>query len=187
MTKFLKVCSFLLIAVVSVTAQEHRSNTSRANSSSSSDPASSWARLDSEEGGFSILLPKLVTDQTETKQSVNGPYTTHLFIVNTTKGVFLVGWVDYDPSFNFSVQSELEANRDNFVKGVKATLLNTTRIALDGNPGLEFTSETQNMFYKSRVYIIGRRPLLLIAGTNSGMDDSPNVARFFSSFKIKLP
>jgi len=107
--------------------------------------------------------------------------------VNTTKGVFLVGWVDYDPSFNFSVQSELEANRDNFVKGVKATLLNTSRIALDGNPGLEFTADTQHMFYKSRVYIIGRRPLLLIAGTNSGMDDGPNVARFFSSFQIKLP
>jgi len=143
--------------------------------------------LDSDEGGFSILLPKLVSDQTETKQSVNGPYTTHLFIVNASKGVYLVGWVDYDPSFNFGVQSELEANRDNFVKGIKGTLLNTTRISLDGNPGLEFTAESQNMFYKSRVYIVGRRPILLIAGTGSGQDDSVNVARFFNSFHVKLP
>jgi hypothetical protein len=183
MTKFLAIYSIFVITVLAVTAQEHSSSTSR---SSSTGPVSSWVRLNSDEGRFSVLLPELVSDQTETKSSTNGPYTTHLFIVKTTKGVFLVGWVDYDPSFNFSVQSELEANRDNFVKGVKATLLNTTRISLNGNPGLEFTAETPEVIFKSRVYLVGRRPYQLIAGTSKGQEDSESVARFFDSFQIKL-
>ncbi len=183
MTKFLAICSVLLITVVGVAAQEHSSSPSR---SSSPGPESSWVRLDSDEGRFSVLLPELVTDQSQTNSSPNGPYTTHLFIVKTTKGVFLVGWVDYDPSFNFSVQSELEANRDNFVKGVKATLLNTTKVTMNGNPGLEFTAETPDRIFKSRVYLIGRRPYQLIAGTYKGQEDSANVTRFFDSFRIKL-
>jgi len=96
-----------------------------------------------------------------------------------------VGWVDYDPDFNFSVQSELEANRDKFVSGVKGTLIGTTKIVLNGYPGIEFTAETDQVFFKSRVYIVGRRPYQLIAGTYKGQDESNNVARFLDSFQVK--
>jgi hypothetical protein len=44
------------------------------------------------------------------------------FVAKDTVNVYLIGWVDYDPSFNFNRQSELDANRDNFVKGINATL-----------------------------------------------------------------
>ncbi len=50
--------------------------------------------------------------------------------------MFLIGWVDYDPSFNFNRQAELEANRDNFVKGLKATLAeHVAQLTIDGYPG----------------------------------------------------
>ncbi|PWT80763.1 MAG: hypothetical protein C5B44_04835 [Acidobacteria bacterium] len=169
--------------MVTVNAQEH-SASGNPRPPSTIDTGS-WVRLNSDEGQFSVLLPELVKDQAETKSSSKGPYTTHLFVARTAKGVFLVGWVDYDPSFNFGVQSELEANRDNFVKGVEATLLNSSRITLDGNPGLEFTAETPKTMFKSRVYIVGRRPYQLIAGTYKGQDNSDEVARFFASFEVR--
>ncbi len=183
MRKFIACCSLLLLAVVSLHAQEH--SVSGNSRPSSTIDTGSWVRLNSDEGQFSVLLPELAKDQAETKSSPKGPYTTHLFVARTAKGVFLVGWVDYDPSFNFGVQSELEANRDNFVKGVKATLLNSNRITLEGNPGLEFTAETPQTTFKSRVYIVGRRPYQLIAGTYKGQDNSDEVARFFASFEVR--
>ena len=183
MKRFLGLPSILLLAVFALHGQEHSSNSNARPSSPTN--VGSWVRLNSEEGRFSVLLPELVKDHAETNSSEKGPYTTHLFVARTTKGVYLIGWVDYDPAFNFGVQSELEANRDNFVKGVQGTLLNTTRIELNGNPGLEFTAETPQTFYKSRVYIIGRRPYQLIAGSNKGQDNADNVARFFDSFEVR--
>ena len=62
-------------------------------------------------------MPEVPTEKTDTVNSAHGPYTTHLFVVKDTTSVYLIGWVDYDPAFNFNRQAELEANRDNFVKG----------------------------------------------------------------------
>jgi hypothetical protein len=182
MKKLLLASFTLFLAAFTCIAQEH---SKPATSPAPTANTGGWVRLNSEEGRFSVLLPELAKDQTETTQSTNGPYTTHLFISKTAKGLFLVGWVDYDPNFNFGVQSELEANRDNFVKGVKATLTNTSKISFNGHPGLEFTAETSEVIFKSRVYIIGRRPYQLIAGTYKGQDDSYNVARFFESFQVR--
>ena len=55
--------------------------------------------------------------------------------------MFLVGYVDYDPSFNFNRQAELEANRDQFIKDLKATLLTSRNLRIDGYSALEFTAE----------------------------------------------
>jgi len=169
MTRFLLLFLLLFAFVPALCAQEH----------------DSWVKFSSEAGRFSVLMPEIPVDDAKTNESANGPYTTHLFMKRTPKGVFLIGWVDYDPSFNFAIQSELEANRDNFVRGVKATLLGTTKINLNGNPGLEFTAETADVRFKSRVYIIGRRPYQLIAGTYKDQDDTANVNRFFSSFELR--
>jgi hypothetical protein len=181
MKQCLATFSLIFMIALVVNAQEHTSNTARTKNPTNSD---SWVTLNSDQGKFSVLMPELVKDQSETTPSPNGPYTTHLFIAKTPQGIFLVGWVDYDPAFNFGVQSELEANRDNFVKGAKATLLNTSKITMNGYPGLEFTAETSQISYKSRVYIVGRRPYQLITGTYKGQDDSYNVARFFNSFQL---
>lgn len=183
MKKVLVACSVLLISAFVVNAQEHTSNPTRPVVPGN---ASSWVTLNSEEGRFSVLMPQLVKDQSETNSSANGPYTTHVYLAKTTRGIFLVGWVDYDPDFSFGVTSELQSNRDNFVKGLKATLLSTTKITMNGHPGLEFTAETPETIYKSRVYIIGRRPYQLMAATYKGQDDSHNVARFFDSFQITV-
>ena len=115
--------------------------------------------------------------------SPHGPYTTHLFIVRGAT-VYLIGWVDYDPGFNFNRQAELEANRDNFVKGLNATLLSTRATVINGYSAIEFTAETPEKIFKSRVLLVGRRPYQIVIGSPKGSDDTANVSRFFNSFKV---
>lgn len=105
-------------------------------------------------------------------------------ILRNPKNVFLLGWVDYDPNFNFTRHSEMEMNRDEFVQGIRAKLINSRTLTIDGYRVLEFTAETVEKIYKSRVYIIGRRPYQIVIGSPRGEDDSVNVNRFFNSFKI---
>lgn len=151
-------------------------------------PPAGWLKLTSEEGRFSVLMPgpDAPKDQSATKTDPRlGPYTVHLFTKRAEKGVFMAGWVDYAPTLNLDVQAEINANRDNFLKGVKARLTSERAVRLDGHPGLEFTAESDQAMFKSRVYVVGKRPYQLIAVTFKGLDDAANVDAFFSSFQLK--
>jgi hypothetical protein len=202
MKRFLAAAIITLAFTLSLAAQEH---TRRPPSTPSSTPAprstptpprttppaanvadaSGWVRFTSDDGRFSVLMPEAPEDKAETVQSEHGPYTTHLFIVRDTTSVYLIGWVDYDPSFNFNRQSEMDANRDNFVKGIQAKLVSTRSLTIDGYPALEFTAETADRIFKSRVYMVGRRPYQIVIGSPKDLDDSANLNRFFNSFKIR--
>jgi hypothetical protein len=144
-----------------------------------------WEKFTSPEGRFSILMPGKPAPEKQTSQSPIGPYTTYLFTGRGNGQIFLVGWVDYDPKFTFDPQKELEANRDNFIKGVKGRLTGaTTPIKLGTYNGIEFTAESEQANFRSRVYIVGKRPYQLIAVTMKGAAESPETARFFSSFAL---
>ena len=168
--KFLAAPFVLLIAALAAAAQ----------------PPAGWVKFSPPGSNFSVLLPVEPKEDTQTTPSQHGPYTTHLFTaISPEREIYLVGWVDYDPKFNFNVQGELEANRDNFIKGVKAKLLGTNPIKLGAYPGIEFTAELPGQAnIISRVFIVGRRPYQLIALTPVGRDSSAGVGRFFSSFQI---
>ena len=196
--------SFLVIAIItlassfSLNAQEHtprppastptptpRAPSLPGASNPTTEDSSGWVRFTSERGRFSVLMPELPSTETPTTtQSEHGPYTTHLFISRVPKSVFLIGWVDYDPTFNFNRQQELEANRDNFVKGVKATLMDSRGLTIDGYPAIEFIAETADRRFKSRVYMVGRRPYQIVVASLKTEDDSVSVNRFFNSFKV---
>ena len=191
---------FLALAIITVgisfalSAQEHSSRPPSAPSTPSTPPRTTtttkpvdnggWAQFSSDAGRFSVLMPEIPEEKTETVPSANGPYTTHLFVVKDTASVYLIGWVDYDPSFNFNRQAELEANRDNFVKGISATLLNSRATVIDGYPAIEFSAEAGDRIFKSRVFMVGRRPYQIVIGSPKGMDDTASVERFFNSFKV---
>ncbi len=145
-----------------------------------------WVKFSPACSPFTVLLPSEPKENKKSTESPNGPYTTTLFTsVSPEREFYMVGWVDYDPKFNFGVQAELEANRDNFVKSLKATLLSTTPIKLGTHPGIEFKAElTGKADIVSRVYIVGRRPYQLIMLSPAGRDSSASRERFFSSFRL---
>ena len=190
MKRFLAISLVMLGLSVSLKAQEHSARPSATpnNTPPPATPmdASGWVKFTSDDGHFSVLMPELPQDKSETVDSQHGPYTTHLFVVRDTTSVYLIGWVDYDPSFNFNRQAEIEANRDNFVKGINATLLSTRPTVIDGFSGLEFTAETADRTFKSRVLLVGRRPYQIVIGSPKGMDNTALVNRFFNSFKVRV-
>ena len=189
MKRFLAVAIITLAASLPLSAQEHSKRPPVSTPSSTPPPistvdANGWVKFTSEAGHFSVMMPETPTDKEDTVQSPHGPYTTHLFVVKDEQSVYLIGWVDYDPAFNFDRKAELEANRDNFVKGINATLLSTRTTNIDGYSALEFSAETADRVFKSRVYMVGRRPYQIVIGSPKGLDDSVSVNRFFNSFKI---
>ena len=147
-------------------------------------PSNTWSTFTSEAGRFSVLMPGKPSDTSKTVDSQPGPYTTHLFVLRNGANVFVVGWVDYDPRFNFERQTELEANRDNFVRNLKATLVETRNVKIDGYQAIEFTAETDDRIFRSRVYLVGRRPYQIIIGSPKNVDDSVKINKFFNSFKV---
>lgn len=147
--------------------------------------ATAWSTFTSAEGRFSVLMPGQPTiDKKETVQSEHGPYTTHLMVLRDTRNVFIIGWADYDPSFNFNRRAEMEMNRDVFVTDMKAKLLNSREVILDGYRAIEFTAETTDKIYKSRIYMVGRRPYQIVIGSPKGVEDSASIDRFLNSFKV---
>ena len=192
MKRFLAILLATLALSFVLSAQEHTrrppaSAPARPTPTPTPAPAADnggWVRYNSVNGRFSVLLPETPEEKTETTQSDHGPYTTHLFVVRDEKNVYLIGWVDYDPSFNFNRQAELEANRDNFVKGINATLLATRSTILEGYPALEFSAETTDRTFRSRVYMVGRRPYQIVVGFPKDEPDPVATNRFFNSFKV---
>ena len=150
-------------------------------------PSDAWIRFESRVGQFTVLVPQMPSQKLEIQQSNAGPYTIHLFNAQLKDTVFVVGWVDYDKKFKVVAQNELNANRDNFIKQIKGTLVSSKETTFDGYQSLEFTAETSNTIYRSRVLIVGRRPYQVTTGTTKGIDDSANITRFFESFKITQP
>lgn len=188
MRRFLAAAFITAAISFTLSAQEH-SNRPPSTPSNSPTPVTKpdyggWVKFTSPEGHFSVLMPEIPEDKAETVDSAHGPYTTHLFIVRDTTSVYLIGWVDYDPSFNFNRQAELEANRDNFVKGINATLISTRPTVIDGYTAVEFTAETADRVFKSRVFMVGRRPYQIVIGSPKGVDDTASTTRFFNSFKV---
>jgi len=192
MKRFLAVFITTLFLAIAAAAQEHSPRPSRPAPSTPSAPprttptvaAPAWVKFISEEGAFSVLMPGTPKETVETSPSDHGPYTTHIVVLREDPNVFMVGWVDYDPSFNFNRVAELEANRDNFVSGTKATLVETRSATIYGYPAIEFTAENADRVFKSRVVMVGRRPYQIVIGSPKELDDSANIKRFFDSFKV---
>ena len=52
-----------------------------------------------------------------------------------------------------------------------------------GFKGLEFTATSGSFYWTSKVFIVGRRPYQLLAGSNTG-HVSENENKFYNSFSI---
>ena len=192
MKSFLAIAIITLAASFAVRAQEHTPRPPVNNptpvpktSPNNTVDSSGWVKFTSEPGRFSVLMPDIPkAEDPTTTQSEHGPYTTYLFITRTPSTIYLIGWVDYDPNFNFNAHQEMEANRDNFVKGVNATLLDSRPLTIDGYQAIEFIAESPERRFKSRVFLVGRRPYQIVIVSAKGTDDSVSTSRFFNSFKV---
>lgn len=139
-----------------------------------------WIKVAPVGGGFSVMMPA----KPEEELRPGNDFTTHLFSVTTDDALYTVAYGDYAPSVRFNVDDELVANRDNFLKGLDATLKTTKAITMDGRKGIEFTGENAQASFKSRVFIFGTRFYQVAVADLRGTDDTVNANRFFASFEF---
>ncbi len=145
--------------------------------------AQEWVTYSSREGKFSASFPTTPTERVDTSKSYPS-YITKLFVSRAKTDLFIIGWVDYEASYTFDAQQELEANRDNFINAIKGTLISTKNSEFNGYKCLEFAAEAGQMFWTSKVFLVGRRPYQLFAGSTTGKA-SENENKFYNSFLIK--
>ena len=140
-----------------------------------------WITFNSTEGKFSVLLPAEPGTQTDSSTA----HITKMFLAkNSLKEYFAIGWTDYESDHNFDAQNELEANRDNFIKGIGGTLISTTNTKFNGYQAIEFVAQGGNFYWTSKVFIVGKRPYQLLVGSNTGKA-SEDASKFYNSFSIE--
>jgi len=137
-----------------------------------------WVKFSPVGAGFSVLMPAKPEEEIKSRDD----FTSHLFSITTDKAIYLAGYGEYAPSIKLAADAELTLNRDKFLRGLNASLLASKQITLDGRPGLEFTGESTQASFKSRVYLSGNRVYQVAVAVLSGKTDDENVDRFFSSF-----
>ena len=143
-----------------------------------------WVKVSPPGGAFSVMMPTKPEESVETKDSQLGKYTSHLFITNTDGVVYIAGWVDYAPGVRLDVRGELNANRDNFLKGLEAKATSEKEVRIDGNPGIEFTGESAKARFKARVYLVANRPYMVATAWGLGVAEPPAVGTFLTSFAL---
>jgi len=137
-----------------------------------------WIKVAPVGAGFSVLMPGKPEEEVKSAPD----FTLHLFSIMAEKTIYVAAYGDYAPSTKLAPDGELMANRDNFLKGLNATLVASKQITLDGRPGLEFTGESEQASFKSRVYLFGNRVYQVAVAVLGGKTDSANADRFFASF-----
>lgn len=137
-----------------------------------------WPRVAPVGSGFSVLMPAKPQEEFRPGDDI----TTHLFQVNTDDALYIVAYGDYAPSLRIKVDDELAENRDRFLKGVNAGLIESKKINLEGHAGLEFTGESDQAFFRSRLFIFGIRFHQIAIAMFKGRENAVNANRFFDSF-----
>lgn len=139
-----------------------------------------WIKVAPVGAGFAVMMPAKPEEEVRPGDDL----TAHLFSATTDNALYTVAYGDYAPSVRFNLDDELAANRDNFLKGVDASLKATRPLTMDGRKGLEFTGENAQAFFKSRVFIFGTRFYQIVVAVLRGKDDTENSNRFFASFEF---
>ena len=140
-----------------------------------------WKKFSSPEGRFNVLMPGRPLREEESKETLRGKVVMHFFTVGSEKGVFVVAYADYAMS---DAKRELDANRDSFLKGMKATLIAESDIKLQENPGREIKAARDNLSIRSRIYLVGGRYYQIVAVTPATLPANLEAERFLNSFEL---
>lgn len=138
-----------------------------------------WVEFAPEGAGFSMMFPSKPIEAVNKKAT----YTLHSFTTTAGRATYVATYTDYE-QVKSNPADFLIANRDRFNKGLQATLISSREIELDGNTGIEFTSETPAANVKSQLFLIGKRLFQTATMVFKDTDQSKYVDQFFASFKF---
>jgi hypothetical protein len=152
-------------------------------------PPAHWTATASSEGGFSVSMPGKATVGSKAITTPFGPVQMHFWSVERGRdAAFLVAYSDYPEQFAFEKGADalLDISRDGTVSNLHGQLLKETRVTLNGYPGREIrvTVLDGKGVFRHRMFLAGHRLYQLGVATKPTEVESPEIDRFFNSFKL---
>jgi hypothetical protein len=151
---------------------------------------STWTTFESPEGRFSIVLPSQPKIETREVDSALGKLTMYSYSSSNNVGHYMVSFGDYPKEATDDAQREaqLDGVRGGVLKGLQAEILSENKITLNGYPGREFkakrTVDGVEVVFNWKILLVGRRLYQVAAVTSSADSNSPDIAKFASSFHL---
>jgi hypothetical protein len=149
-----------------------------------------WKQFESREGRFVVEFPGTPRPLSSPRPTAKwGTLEQHLFAVELPSNlVFSVSYIDYPKGAidKDKIEQLLDDARATVVKLAKGKLISETKVTMNGFPGRVIVFEgANNLVFIAHYYLVnGRLYTALVYGPKAA-PDSPPVARFFDSFKIK--
>lgn len=148
-----------------------------------------WSTFNSPEGRFSALMPTKPKIEVRDVDSKVGKITLYSYTSSNNVAYFHASYGDYpqEPTPG-TLEAVLDGVRNGVVQGLQAELLDEKKITLGGFAGRELTAKRivdgNEVRFKWRMYIVGRRLYQLAAATSKADAESPDVAKFLTSFQV---
>jgi hypothetical protein len=150
----------------------------------------SWKEFTSQEGRFSILLPRTPRQTTETVDTPVGEIDEHTFTTIHGNITYIVSYGDY-PQNALSAgnpQAILDSFGDGAVTSIEGKLLSKRSISLDGYLGRELkikiADDSDTAIAQIRIYLVGNRLYYIYTLAPEERASSPSVDEFLDSFKL---
>ena len=148
-----------------------------------------WAKVDSPEGRFSVIMPNTPQTSSSDVDTKVGKLKLYSFSSSGKAGEFMLSYADY-PSEAAGAEKEAVLNGviDGVLKGLQGELISQDKITLNGNPGREMrarrTLEGTEMIFSWKVVLVGRRLYQMGVGTTKSESESPEIQKFFTSLQL---
>jgi len=135
-----------------------------------------------------VLMPGTPTKVTHRMDTQVGPIDIWVFTLDQNKFTYIISYSDY-PEQILQVKNQdniLDGARDGAVAHVQGKLLGQRQISLGQYPGRELTIEVPDgrHLVLMRMYLVKKRLHQVGVATPKANASSPNVTKFFESFKL---
>jgi hypothetical protein len=155
-----------------------------------SQTAQEWNDHAAKDGSFAFSMPGQPQEATTTGTNYGGPSETLYYTTKTAKITFLfAGRTRYHAGAKFSPRSELESNRDNFLRARKGKLIAERFFNFIRGPGdvleaIDVTIEADGVQFRQIYVVDGLTAFGLIIGTRKDANADADVGFFVNSLKI---
>jgi hypothetical protein len=145
----------------------------------------------SESGGFSILVPAAMEENTQDVVNADGKLVLHGFVGGSETKRYIVGYVDYpeEAVTTLGADALLARSRADLIGSEGASVLSEKKTSLDGHPGLEISFDTgvdtnPQLTIKARIYLAGSRLYQVMVVVPKSDVNTEDINNFLESFRL---
>lgn len=189
----LLLCALLLMSVVMTCGQTKKAPSTTATNDEPPPAAAeyspqSWKEFKSQEGGFSVIMPGIPKEMTQTGETSLGKVVIHAFRLDTF-AFYQVSYFDFPKIIDDPVTSKnvIDKGRDGMVLRSHGKLISEAETTLDGHPSRLMLVELEGGFsLKMKAFVSGKRLYMVGIGLPPDQDAPLEIKRFHEHVSAKF-